>query len=809
MSTVINETPPLSQPAGPPPEQASSGVAHNLLARSIAALALSMSVLAGFASLTGVIEGHAWFPALVIPVIAIHLCAGLLRGIWGLRFLALPVALLIGFMALMQHEAMRATGYSVTGFQWFMAVLSEAVLQFSTQVPPVAYSRYAAFAILLLALFISLLVEVLITFKKLALLVIIPLSLAPVVASLFKQEGAGIGYLALVVAGILVFTALVPFLYRGAAPKHHPRFPSRKQLGFLSASAFACIAALLAASFWMPGFRHGMFPEGQRPSGDLLASNVDPLLNLGRDLRSNSGATILSYYTSSKKAPYLRTAVIGDLSTPRWEPTDSLDHDAYSGDTMMENSFTSFNATEQVAVLDYSGGIKSAILPLPNRSNFVQGIVGDWNWTRETSVARLSGEAIAQTKSISVSYAELDLSPQIAKSLEFYGGIPDDMPGPVYRQLPEDPEQTLKTALDQALKEAYAEADDPRSDLEKATAIQDYLRSSKFLYSERTPLREGYDGANKRVVESFLERKQGYCVHFSAAMALMAREAGIPSRIAIGYSPGTANGKTMKADDNALNGNLNMSLEPDSKLTGYSVSGKNSHSWPELYLGALGWIPFEPTPGQGQVPSYAPEETKKPEAAAPTVNEVPTTRATPRLPESDSAPAEDEPAAAQQDASGASSFWWPAAGVLAAAGTVLSIAPLRRRRLWQQRRDESSGGEQLAASLWLELQAVGADTFNPAQPNETVSSFTQRLAQKYGQCAQDLEFLGQAIQDSFYAARHPSAQQSQQLRHSLERINHRLHQELPMGQRLGAALFPASLRQAKLRTVPGRERTRV
>ncbi len=809
MSTVIHETPPLSQPTDPPQEQASSGVAHNLLARSIAALALSMSVLAGFASLAGVIEGHAWFPALIIPVLAIHLCSGLLRGIWGLRFLALPVALLIGFMALMQHEAMRATGYSVTGFQWFMAVLSEAVLQFSTQVPPVAYSRYAAFAILLLALFISLLVEVLITFKRLALLVSIPLSLAPVVASLFKQEGAGIGYLALVVAGILVFTALVPFLYRGAAPKHHPRFPSRKQLGFLSASAFACIAALLAASFWMPGFRHGMFPEGQRPSGDLLASNVDPLLNLGRDLRSNSGATILSYYTSSKKAPYLRTAVIGDLSTARWEPSEQLPQDTFFGDTPIDYGFSTFNSTEQVALLDYSGGINSSVLPLPNRSYLVEGIIGDWDWTPESSVARLSGDAIAETKNISVAYSELNLSPQIAKSMEFFGGTLEDEPSEVYRRLPEDPEATLKTALDKALREAYAEAEHSQSDLEKAAAIQDYLRSPKFVYSERTPLREGYDGANKRVVESFLERRQGYCVHFSAAMALMAREAGIPSRIVVGYAPGTANGKTLKAEDVPVGSAASAMLEPDSELTGYSVSGKQSHSWPELYLGAMGWVPFEPTPSQGQLPSYAPEETQQPQAAAPTVNEVPTNRAAPQLPDSESAPAKDEPAAEQQEASGTSSFWWPAAGVLAAAAAVLSIAPLRRKRMWQQRRDESGGGEQTAASLWLELQAVGADTFSPAQPNETVSSYTQRLAQKHERCTEDLEFLGQGIQDSFYAARHPSAQQSQQLRRSLERVRHQLHQELPVGQRLGAALFPASLRQAKLRTVPGRERTRV
>ena len=57
----------------------------------------------------------------------------------------------------------------------------------------------------------------------------------------------------------------------------------------------------------------------------------------------------------------------------------------------------------------------------------------------------------------------------------------------------------------------------------------------------------------------------------------MARTLGIPSRVAVGFTPG-------------LQG-----------LDGwYGVLGKNAHAWPELWFGeAIGWVPFEPTPGRG------------------------------------------------------------------------------------------------------------------------------------------------------------------------------------------------------------------
>ena len=50
----------------------------------------------------------------------------------------------------------------------------------------------------------------------------------------------------------------------------------------------------------------------------------------------------------------------------------------------------------------------------------------------------------------------------------------------------------------------------------------------------------------------------------------MARTLGIPSRVAVGYTPGA--------------------LQPDGW---YIVTGRNSHAWPEIWFDGIGWIAFD------------------------------------------------------------------------------------------------------------------------------------------------------------------------------------------------------------------------
>ncbi len=89
-------------------------------------------------------------------------------------------------------------------------------------------------------------------------------------------------------------------------------------------------------------------------------------------------------------------------------------------------------------------------------------------------------------------------------------------------------------------------------------------------------------------IDQFLfEVRRGYCEQFASSFAVMARTLGIPSRVAIGFIPGTLT-------DN-----------------GYQVRGQDAHAWPEVFIDGR-WKTYEPTPGRGTADGSQPTPTTAP-----------------------------------------------------------------------------------------------------------------------------------------------------------------------------------------------------
>ena len=104
---------------------------------------------------------------------------------------------------------------------------------------------------------------------------------------------------------------------------------------------------------------------------------------------------------------------------------------------------------------------------------------------------------------------------------------------------------------------------------DRAIAIEDYLRTT-YSYTLDVP----YPPANQDLVDYFLfNLHKGYCDYYASAMVILARAAGVPSRLAIGYTSGTYNLKTNR----------------------FVVTQADAHSWVEVYFPNIGWVPFEPT----------------------------------------------------------------------------------------------------------------------------------------------------------------------------------------------------------------------
>ncbi|MEZ5283052.1 MAG: DUF3488 and transglutaminase-like domain-containing protein [Acidimicrobiales bacterium] len=104
---------------------------------------------------------------------------------------------------------------------------------------------------------------------------------------------------------------------------------------------------------------------------------------------------------------------------------------------------------------------------------------------------------------------------------------------------------------------------------DKALALQDYFRNN---YEYSTEVAGGHDG--NRIERFLFDERIGYCEQFAGTYALLARAAGIPSRVAVGFTPGSRVGDE------------------------FVVRGENYHAWPELWIGGA-WVQFEPTPGRG------------------------------------------------------------------------------------------------------------------------------------------------------------------------------------------------------------------
>jgi protein-glutamine gamma-glutamyltransferase len=98
-----------------------------------------------------------------------------------------------------------------------------------------------------------------------------------------------------------------------------------------------------------------------------------------------------------------------------------------------------------------------------------------------------------------------------------------------------------------------------------------------FTYSERVP-------SHRIPLMGFIQDdKRGYCQQFSGAMALMLRMAGIPARVAAGFSPGSYNKDTGE----------------------YRVRDLDAHSWVEVWFTGIGWVPFDPTPERSPAQSQS------------------------------------------------------------------------------------------------------------------------------------------------------------------------------------------------------------
>ncbi len=132
----------------------------------------------------------------------------------------------------------------------------------------------------------------------------------------------------------------------------------------------------------------------------------------------------------------------------------------------------------------------------------------------------------------------------------------------IYTKLPSGLDNRIKTLALQLTANSKTMYD-------KLSALENYLRSNYTYDATITAPPPGQEATSWFL----FQEKRGYCNYFASAMVLMARELGIPARLAAGYTDGKI----------------------DSATGLWTVTGTDAHAWAQVYFAGYGWINFEPT----------------------------------------------------------------------------------------------------------------------------------------------------------------------------------------------------------------------
>jgi transglutaminase-like putative cysteine protease len=341
----------------------------------------------------------------------------------------------------------------------------------------------------------------------------------------------------------------------------------------------SCVAVAIIAPLFLPYLGSGGITwrnsKGDRPGGGGgTGTTINLLASITPETISQSAETLFTVdaHVTADAPVYWRLASLSRFDGENW--------------------LTASASTVPVSL----GGEVPTVIPPPSRRRTL-------SLQQHYEIKALGGRHLpAAVQPIDISYnrdnnlrvdaesADISMTPELAGGMNYdvnsrlpnatYEELNDaetGNPGPVYEQIPSISEEV------RALRNSWIE--DAQTPFERLIAIQDHLRDpEEFNYSL-----EVRPGASADQLTTFLtETKEGYCQQFATAFAVLSRSLGYPTRVSIGFLPGSTS-----------------PANPDH----YTVTGHETHAWPEVFFEDLGWIPFEPTPrGIAIPPAYTSPE---------------------------------------------------------------------------------------------------------------------------------------------------------------------------------------------------------
>jgi transglutaminase-like putative cysteine protease len=302
---------------------------------------------------------------------------------------------------------------------------------------------------------------------------------------------------------------------------------------------------------------------------------------------------------------------------------------------------------------------------------------------------------------------------------------------------------------------------------DKARAISDYFAdpANGFAYSLRTKT-----GDSGSALVDFLKNREGFCQQYAAAMAVMLRQAGIPTRVVLGY----------------------MHAPPD-RTGNFTVTTFDAHAWVETYFAGVGWIPFDPTPTGGLTGGKAGDLVWAPHVFGAGGPDFPGERPSNQAP---GGPTQASSSAAPVSGTGAQSPGasdgpgvWVGLGLLVL--IVLGLIPAavrtgrRRRRMVAARHGD-------ADALWAELSDTAVDLGYVWSPARSPRQVAEWLARDATRSSGALDALAVAVEHRRYAP-DQRPEDAERLTRGLRQVTGELRAKRSGRARVRAVLWPSSL----------------
>lgn len=768
-----------------------------------------VSLVAGFAtvlcatSLVGVLEGLSWL-LVVAGVVVVVTLAGI-----GARALRVPswlqplggaVAVLLYTTIVFGHDRFLGivpTPATIAGLRADVSTAFADIAELAAPVP-------ARPGILLLAVggvgLVAILVDLLASVLNRAALAGLPLLGLYTVPVAVDRDGIGWLPFVLGAAGFCwLLAAEHGTTVRGWGRPFHTgtrgdATTTRTGTGALVAGRLAVLGIVLAVLIpaGVPALSaeglHSLFETGLPGSGGgRTVTAINPVTELRGQLTQDKPVNLLRIRTDDERPFYTRLATLERFTGTGWtlrDMTAKQNDRVRRGVPNVSGISPGTPTVTQRTSIEVLGLSQSRYLPLYSNPTSVD-VRGDWRFDR-SSEAVFSTVDTTENLRYRFDSRRVEYSPEMLRSASQPN--PGDSTVKRYTEL-KNADASVRRQVDELVQGATTEYD-------KAVAINNFFSPENgFKYTLKTSA-----GTSESAIVAFLDNRQGYCEQYASAMAYMARLAGLPARVAIGFGYGTQQGNS------------------------WLITSHDAHAWVEIMFPGIGWVPFDPTPpnGTGNTGDLSWVDDA-------TTDEGQSTEQTPTEQEQaagpEVAPVAPEPsqsvdaAAAAKAASDAKGTGWLAlallilawvVGVLAVIALVVTPALVRHRMRAKRLAALRNGGDPTSAAhaAWDEVVDTLVDLDAGSESGETPRGLSKRLrANGLDESVQGaLTLLASAEEQARYA---PKVHAVPGLAEAVVAVRSALHQRTPRRRRIRAEFLPPSTLEragSAVRSLPAKAR---